>query len=170
MVFGPIASDLTLYLVWVTVSSTQAAQIPSSHWLQQSTHVSEMKFQRESRFENLINSTANKTSLAIQWLRLCAFTVGVVDFIPGWGTFMIPHAVWPGKKTPPNLQQKCELKRDSLINRNLPSLHTCLLCHPIISDLPLQWLLSWLCEIFMARQEKSKHKKFISVLCFLSPF
>ena len=66
--------------------------------------------QRESRFENLINSTAIKTSLAIQWLRLCAFTVGVVDFIPGWGTFMIPHAVWPGKKPPPNLQQKCELK------------------------------------------------------------
>ena len=39
------------------------------------------------------------TSLAIQWLRLCASNVGGVGLIPGLGT-KIPHdcGVWPKKK------------------------------------------------------------------------
>ena len=36
------------------------------------------------------------TSLAVQWLGLCTFTVGVVGSIPGQGT-KIPHATGVGK-------------------------------------------------------------------------
>ena len=36
------------------------------------------------------------TSLAVQWLRLCASTAGGVGSIPGWGT-KIPHAVCHGQ-------------------------------------------------------------------------
>ena len=32
-----------------------------------------------------------------QWLRLCAFTAGDMDSIPGWGT-IIPYAVGPNNK------------------------------------------------------------------------
>ena len=38
-------------------------------------------------------------SLAVQWLRLCAFTAGVTGSIPGRGT-KIPHATWHGQKNP----------------------------------------------------------------------
>ena len=39
------------------------------------------------------------TSLAVQWLRLCASTAGGAGSIPGQGT-TIPHAAWCGQKTP----------------------------------------------------------------------
>ena len=39
------------------------------------------------------------TSLAVQWLRLCASNAGGAGSIPGRGT-RIPHATWP-KKTEP---------------------------------------------------------------------
>ena len=32
-------------------------------------------------------------SLAVQWLRLCAFTAGAMSLIPDLGT-KIPHAAW----------------------------------------------------------------------------
>ena len=35
-----------------------------------------------------------RTSLAVQWLRLCASNTGGVGLIPGQGTKM-PHATWP---------------------------------------------------------------------------
>ena len=37
------------------------------------------------------------TSLAVQWLRLCASQAGGVGLIPGQGT-EIPHAAWCGQK------------------------------------------------------------------------
>ena len=37
------------------------------------------------------------TSLAVQWLRLCASTVGAMDLIPGQG-IKIQHAAWHGQK------------------------------------------------------------------------
>ena len=44
-----------------------------------------------------LNSSTG-TSLAVQWLRLCAFTVGGASLITGWGT-KIPHAIqWSQKK------------------------------------------------------------------------
>ena len=39
----------------------------------------------------------NRTSLAVQWLRLCASTVGGMGSIPSWGT-KIPHATRGQKK------------------------------------------------------------------------
>ena len=44
---------------------------------------------------NLLKS--NRTSLAVQWLRLHASTAGGMGSIPGWGT-KIPHATWYGAK------------------------------------------------------------------------
>ena len=41
--------------------------------------------------------TGGGTSLAVQWLGLCAPTAGGMGSIPGWGT-KIPHAAWCGKK------------------------------------------------------------------------
>ena len=35
------------------------------------------------------------TSLAVQWLRLCASNEGSAGSIPGWGT-KIPHTAWRG--------------------------------------------------------------------------
>ena len=47
-----------------------------------------------------LNSSTG-TSLAVQWLSLCAFTVGGAGLITGWGT-KIPHAIqWSQKKNPP---------------------------------------------------------------------
>ena len=37
------------------------------------------------------------TSLAVQWLRLPAFTAGGAGSIPGWGT-KVPHATKHGQK------------------------------------------------------------------------
>lgn len=37
------------------------------------------------------------TSLAFQWLRPCASSVGDVGSVPGWGT-EIPHAAWYGER------------------------------------------------------------------------
>ena len=37
------------------------------------------------------------TSLAVQWLRLCASNARGTGSIPGWGT-KIPHAAWHGQK------------------------------------------------------------------------
>ena len=34
----------------------------------------------------------------VQWLKLCASTVGGAGSIPGWGT-KIPHALWYSQKT-----------------------------------------------------------------------
>ena len=46
-----------------------------------------------------LNSSTG-TSLAVQWLSLCAFTVGGAGLITGWGT-KIPHAIqWSQKKKP----------------------------------------------------------------------
>ena len=39
-----------------------------------------------------------ETSLAVQWLRLCTFTVGGHGFIPDQGTKIL-HAMWCGKQT-----------------------------------------------------------------------
>ena len=39
----------------------------------------------------------HKTSLVIQWLRLCASNAGDVGLIPGQGT-KISHATWHGQK------------------------------------------------------------------------
>ena len=41
---------------------------------------------------NLKKKTDGRTSLAVQWLRLCASSAGGIGSIPGWGT-KIPHAV-----------------------------------------------------------------------------
>ena len=47
--------------------------------------------------ENLAESESTDmgTSLAVQWLRLCASTAGAVGLIPGWGT-KIPRAAQCG--------------------------------------------------------------------------
>ena len=42
------------------------------------------------------------TSLAVQWLRLCASNAKGVGSIPGWGT-KIPHAIWRGQE---NIKKK----------------------------------------------------------------
>ena len=44
------------------------------------------------------------TSLAVQWLRLCASSAGGMGSIPGQGT-KIPHATQRGKKTEKNKEQ-----------------------------------------------------------------
>ena len=38
-----------------------------------------------------------RTSLVVQWLRLCAAKAGVTGSIPGWGTKIL-HATWCGKQ------------------------------------------------------------------------
>ena len=38
-----------------------------------------------------------RTSLVVQWLRLCASMAGGTGLIPGWGT-KIPHAAWHSQK------------------------------------------------------------------------
>ena len=46
------------------------------------------------------------TSLAVQWLRLCASNAGGAGSIPGQGT-KIPHAAaWPKKQTNKNKGKK----------------------------------------------------------------
>ena len=42
-----------------------------------------------------------RTSLAVQWLRLCASNTGGVGLIPGLGTKM-PHAVWHSQNKKPH--------------------------------------------------------------------
>ena len=44
-------------------------------------------------------------SLAVQWLGLCASTVGGAGSIPGQGT-KIPHATWHGQKINRSLKKK----------------------------------------------------------------
>ena len=46
------------------------------------------------------------SSLAVQWVRLCASTAGGEGSIPGWGT-MIPHAAQCGQKK----KKKREIER-----------------------------------------------------------
>ena len=48
------------------------------------------------------------TSLAVQWLGLCASTAGGAGSIPGWGT-KIPHAVWYGQ----NKKEKPKCNKNS---------------------------------------------------------
>ena len=43
------------------------------------------------------------TSLAVQWLELCAFTAEGLGSVPGWGT-EIPQAMWHGQRR--NSRQK----------------------------------------------------------------
>ena len=38
-----------------------------------------------------------RTSLVVQWLRLCAFNAEAMGSIPGWG-IRVPHAAWQGQK------------------------------------------------------------------------
>ena len=40
---------------------------------------------------------SDRTSLVIQWLRLCASTAGGTDLIPGWGTKIL-WAMWHSQK------------------------------------------------------------------------
>ena len=46
--------------------------------------------------EGGVKSQLRGTSLAIQWLRICTFTVGVVGSVPGWG-IRIPNAMLWGQ-------------------------------------------------------------------------
>ena len=62
------------------------------------------RISEEIMAENFPNSVKNMniniqqgTSLAVQWLRLCASTAGGMGSIPGQGT-KIPHAVWCSQK------------------------------------------------------------------------
>ena len=46
-----------------------------------------MALNREIPFQpSLLNSPSLRTSLAVQWLKLCASTAGGAGSIPGWGT------------------------------------------------------------------------------------
>ena len=47
---------------------------------------------RES-FQGLVKTYISRTSLAVQWLTLCASSVSGAGSIPGWGT-KIPHVTW----------------------------------------------------------------------------
>ena len=47
--------------------------------------------------EGAVSEGRAGTSLAVQWLRLCASTAGSTGLIPGWGT-KIPHAARCGQK------------------------------------------------------------------------
>ena len=47
------------------------------------------------------------TSLAVQWLRICASTAGGTGSVPGWGT-KIPHAARCGQKKERNIKIKGE--------------------------------------------------------------
>ena len=51
----------------------------------------------------VLEQTPKGVSLAVQWLRLCAFTAGDVGSIPAGGT-KIPYAVRHSQKKPPNKQ------------------------------------------------------------------
>ena len=44
-----------------------------------------------------IKKKSEGTSLAVQWLRLCASNARGMGSIPGWGT-KIPYVVWHGHK------------------------------------------------------------------------
>ena len=48
-------------------------------------------------FTELLKFKKLGTSLAVQWLGLCAFTAEGKGSIPGWGT-KIPRASWRGQK------------------------------------------------------------------------
>ena len=50
---------------------------------------------------NNFKNTLQGTSLAVQWLRLCASNVRGTGLIPGRGT-KIPHAGWYGQKVKKN--------------------------------------------------------------------
>ena len=54
----------------------------------------------------LIRKTLPGTSLAVQWLRLCASTAGGMGSIPGWGT-KIPHAAQYGQKEKRKKKRLC---------------------------------------------------------------
>ena len=47
-------------------------------------------------FQELLQNPIAGTSLAVQWLRLCAPTAGGAGLIPGW--CKIPHAAQCGQK------------------------------------------------------------------------
>ena len=46
--------------------------------------------------EGGVKSQLRGTSLAVQWLRICTFTVGAVGSVPGWG-IRIPNAMLCGQ-------------------------------------------------------------------------
>ena len=56
----------------------------------------QMKYWQKSNGFMSFNLSQPRTSLEVQWLRLC-FHFGVRGLIPGWGT-NIPHATWCGQK------------------------------------------------------------------------
>ena len=58
-------------------------------------------------------------SLVVQWLKLCASTVGGAGSIPGWGT-KIPHALWYSQKTNKLKKKK---KKTEVPSPVLPSCH-----------------------------------------------
>ena len=62
-----------------------------------------MKNFKDSKIESM------GTSLAVQWLRLCTYTLGVVGSIPGRGT-KIPHAQKVKKKNHQNYNVYNETK------------------------------------------------------------
>ena len=55
-----------------------------------------------SHLPEMDNSGGLRTSLVVQWLRLCASNTGDVGLISGQGTKM-PHAGWYSKKKNKNL-------------------------------------------------------------------
>ena len=57
----------------------------------------------------MLKKKIHGTSLAVQWLRLCASDTGGVGLIPGWGT-KIPHATWSS-----------QIKKNSQIISKLPN-------------------------------------------------
>ena len=73
----------------------------------------DMALNREIPFQpSLLNSPSLRTSLAVQWLKLCASTAGGTGSIPGRGT-KIAHATWRDQKKkfffPNNIKRKNHL-------------------------------------------------------------
>ena len=53
------------------------------------------------------------TSLAVQWLRLCASNAGGAGSIPGRGTKMIPHATWRDPKKKKKKKSMVKVRKES---------------------------------------------------------
>lgn len=106
--WGPIASDLTLLGVSDSVfnPSNRNPQLTLASIVYPCLRD---EVQRESRFENLINSTAKQDLPGIQWLRLC-FHCRSCGFHPWLGHLYDPTCCLARKKNPTKFATKCELK------------------------------------------------------------
>ena len=54
-------------------------------------------FSQKDHYCRYTENVALRTSLMVQWLRLCAFNAGAMGSISGWWT-KIPHGKWQGQK------------------------------------------------------------------------